>query len=188
MSRLVTFGCSHTEGEGVENPLEHSWPAFLGKKLGMDVINLSIGGSSNRMIQHKVFNFDFESDDKVIILWTYPDRYHFFSDQTTHTGDISHWHKTNISKFWYKYFHTPYNEKFDNQTIVHQVNSYLDDLNMVHYNLVVHPDFNYYFNLYKRNFININFPNYFKIYPIGLNDHLGVEGNKQYAQEIYSYL
>ena len=54
-----------------------------------------------------------------------PKIYDFFKDKNTHTGLINSW-GTGRSETWFKEFHTTYNEKFDNQTIVNQVNLFLN--------------------------------------------------------------
>lgn len=186
MRRLVTLGCSHTYGEGVKNPSKESWPAILSQMLNYELLNLGESGGSNRMIQHHIYNLDLRPDDMVICLWTYPDRYHFFEDQNTHTGLINPY-QNNMSDLWFKHFHTSYNEIFDNQTIVSQVNLYLEKLNIENYNLVVNLDFDYYFKILGVNFIKADFTkNYLENFPRGIDKwHMGVEGNKAYAHFIY---
>jgi len=87
--RLITYGCSWTEGEGcdinVEKTLtldklknfrnENSWPKFLSDKLNIsDVINNGISGNSNRKIFNQVI-IDIESgkikkEDFVCIMFS----------------------------------------------------------------------------------------------------------------------
>ena len=189
MKRLVTLGCSHTFGEGVKDPSKESWPALLSQRFNMELFNLGEPGGSNRTIQHNVYKHKFRKDDTVIILWTYPDRYHFFRDKDNHTGLINSW-GTGRSTVWFKDFHTEYNEKFDNETIVNQVNLYLDKLNIEHYNLVVDLDFNYYFKTFDINYIKEDFnTNYLKKFARGVDGwHMGFDGNRAYANFIYNYI
>ena len=147
MSRLITLGCSHTFGDGLKNPPIGSWPTVLSNKFDKELINLAESGGSNRTIQHKVYTFEFKEDDIVTILWTYPDRYHFFQDRYTNTGCINSWGTTDVANAWFKYFHTSYNERFDNQTIVNQVNLFLKNAGIKVYNLLVSPEFDYYFDI-----------------------------------------
>lgn len=77
-NRLITFGCSFTFGtglpdckEGSATPSNQGWPAILSKKLNLDLVNVSASGASNFEILHNIINFDFQSSDTVIIMWTY---------------------------------------------------------------------------------------------------------------------
>ena len=188
MNRLITIGCSHTFGEGLGNPNEESWPYILSKKFNKKLVNLSEPGGSNRTIQHNVYNFNFNKEDIVVILWTYPDRYHFFSDKNTHSGLINPW-GGEISKNWFKNFHTQYTEKFDNRTIVNQVNLYLQSINIKVYNLTVSSEFNYYFDFpTKIDYINIDFTkDFLKKYPRSIDGwHMGKMGNYDFATDIYN--
>ena len=57
VSHLVVNGCSLTHCQGLEKPNEQGWPALLGKKLGVPVVNLAIGGSSNDAIFRKTAEY-----------------------------------------------------------------------------------------------------------------------------------
>ena len=186
MKRIVTYGCSHTLGEGVTNPEVDSWPAILGTKLNLPVLNLGVSGGSNRYIQHEVVNTDLSKDDIVLILWTYPDRYHFFESRSKHTGLINVWSESENSKFWFKNLNNSYNEQFDNQTIVNYINLFLLNKGVQVFNLVVERDFDYYFELGNFTPLDINFTrDYLKGFPRG-NDgwHMGREGNIAFASTI----
>jgi hypothetical protein len=187
MSRLITLGCSHTIGDGLKNPPIGSWPSVLSNRLGLEVINLAESGGSNRTIQHKVYTFEFKEDDIVIILWTYPDRYHFFESKYTNTGCINSWGTNDVANAWFKYFHTSYNEKFDNQTIVNQVNLFLKDARIKVYNLLVSSEFDYYFDITAALRIDIDFTEkYLNKYPRGIDGwHMGELGNHDFAMDIY---
>ena len=187
MSRLITLGCSHTYCEGVSNPSSESWPSVLSNKLDKELINLGSPGASNRSIQHSIFYFSFKSDDTVIILWTYPDRYHFFLDKERDTGLINSWGKGR-SEIWFKDFHTEHSERFDNKTIVNQVNLYLKDKGINVINLLVSAKFNYYFDITNLITFDIDFTkDYLGKYPRGIDDwHMGTEGNYNYAMSIYN--
>lgn len=81
MSRLVTFGCSHTYGHGLEDciiegnrpgplPSKFAWPNHLGNMLGLETINMARPGASNLEILCNILKFDFQDTDIVVILWT----------------------------------------------------------------------------------------------------------------------
>lgn len=187
MKRLITFGCSHTFGEGLQNPQEESWPFKLSKLFNLDLINLSEGGASNRLLQHKIFNFNFDSDDLVIILWTYADRYHFLTSQKDTSPLINAWSKHELAEKWYKYFHNEYNQKFDNQTIVNQVNLFLKEKNLKTYNMLVSNQYSYFYQKTNLSKLDINFENDYLLKYERSSDgwHMGSEGHEILARDIY---
>ena len=76
MERLVTFGCSLTQGQALEKDVEYSklaWPYVLGQKLNLETVNNGKNGSSIKRIWWDIMNFDFHSSDTVVILWTHID-------------------------------------------------------------------------------------------------------------------
>jgi hypothetical protein len=92
MSRLVTFGCSFTYGQGLPNceignneasfsstPSKHAWPTKLGEMLGVNVVNMGIPGASNLEILYHLLNFDFKTNDTVVLMWSLPDRDLYFN-------------------------------------------------------------------------------------------------------------
>jgi hypothetical protein len=91
MSRLITFGCSFTYGQGLPNceignnetgvsstPSEYAWPAVLGKLLKIETVNKGIPGASNLEILYQLLNFKFKKDDTVVIMWSLPVRDLYF--------------------------------------------------------------------------------------------------------------
>jgi hypothetical protein len=84
--RLIAFGCSLTYGHGLpdcwdpveQQPLDKSssfaWPEVVAKNLNLTCINTSFPGASNKEILFKIQNFNFNPDDIVVILWTFPGR------------------------------------------------------------------------------------------------------------------
>lgn len=61
ISHLVVDGCSLTYCQGLENPHIDGWPALLAKKIGVPVVNLALGGSSNDGIQRRTYNYFYKS-------------------------------------------------------------------------------------------------------------------------------
>ena len=55
MKYLYVSGCSFTWGVGLDNPPEENWGYFLGKKLGLSVINNSYNGQGNDEMFRKVY-------------------------------------------------------------------------------------------------------------------------------------
>ena len=74
-NRLVTFGCSLTYGQALENRNKDSWPAQLGARLNLPVHNQGRRGASTKRIWWQIVNFPFKQDDLVVIGWTHKDRW-----------------------------------------------------------------------------------------------------------------
>lgn len=83
MSRLITFGCSLTQGQALEKDIAYSklaWPYRLAEKMNLECVNMGENGASAKKIWYNIINFNFEPDDTVIILWTHMDRWCIFLD------------------------------------------------------------------------------------------------------------
>lgn len=119
MSRLITFGCSHTYGHGLEDclisgnrpgpePSKFAWPALLGNMLRLEVVNMSIPGASNLQILHSILRFKFQEEDQVVVLWSHTDRDLIFLEKPQYYNGplfmpIGSWSKDNdntIVKAW----------------------------------------------------------------------------------------
>lgn len=91
MSTLWVYGCSFAAGHGVLGPEaddkmlnqtgiiafpDHSFGKFCADELGMDLCHRAVSGTSNFFILDQLLNDinDIQTDDIVIIMWTYPDR------------------------------------------------------------------------------------------------------------------
>ena len=86
MSRLITFGCSYTYGEGLpdvkripiidqpSSPSKLGWAHLLSQHLGLELVNMGFPGSSNTEILYNILTFDFKEDDTVVVMWTHPVR------------------------------------------------------------------------------------------------------------------
>jgi len=79
---LVTFGCSYTQGIGLEDVYPKfdkisklAWPQVLAESVGCTVDNLGVGGSSNKKILHNILKHDYDTDDVVVVCWTHTDRW-----------------------------------------------------------------------------------------------------------------
>ena len=90
MSRLVTFGCSNTFGDSLDDtpsdenghiprvdkwnnpikPSRYAWPAKLADRLSIPLVNAGWSGASNKRIWNNMINFSYQEGDIVIVLWT----------------------------------------------------------------------------------------------------------------------
>lgn len=86
--RIMSVGCSHTEGIGVHN--HETWSHYLSKLLpnGVD-LNLGISGRSNDYISRTIMTFTEELKPAlVLVMYTYPHRREFYRE----TGEVEPYH------------------------------------------------------------------------------------------------
>ena len=81
MSKLITFGCSNTYGQGLpdcgtapkylgDTPSKLAWPSILALKLKVNCDNQSNPGNSNKQILWQILNYtSFTGSDIVIVMW-----------------------------------------------------------------------------------------------------------------------
>lgn len=105
MSRLVAFGCSHTYGLELPDcptvhdpPSKMGFPNILGKKIGLEVVNKSDTGASQRQITATILETDFKTDDLVIINWSSMNRRGIWNG--VHWEQLAGW---NNNKAWQRY-------------------------------------------------------------------------------------
>lgn len=76
MSRIIAVGCSFTYGHCLHTedvrPVAASpqaWPGLVAQHFNRECVNLSWPGSNPRYCAARILDFDFKSDDVVLILW-----------------------------------------------------------------------------------------------------------------------
>lgn len=140
MGRLIAAGCSFTYGEGFADcmnmsdelpapfPSKYVWPVLVGKELGINVINISHNGSSNRAIANKILNFDFRPNDILVILWTECNRSTIFSSPDTPPPgkiDIQPHMRNKINRVYYRHLHNYYNSFLESMEQINLANLYV---------------------------------------------------------------
>ena len=199
MKRLITFGCSHTYGHGLDDcllpnympgplPSKYAWPSILRNLLNIKVINLSRPGSSNKMIWKTILDTSLNEDDIVIILWTYRDRWCVFNDtnDNVYEQDIGPWIKNKLSKIYYKNFYSILDTKIDFYNRTNFIHYYLNSKNIKNYHLVYEStkDFPKWNNV-KFEFDLINY----ELWPKAKdNNHLGISAHEDIAKRIHKIL
>ena len=203
MTRLITFGCSYTYGAYLPDCVKHlsdgtscqgpiasklAWPQVLGNRLDLEVHNMSTVGSSNLEILYHILNFKFKSDDKVIVMWTFPNRDLIFK----------RWIKTILKPF--KQLKSTFNDKYSKQWMIdynekdavikswmymQHAELYLNskDISYVSYCTDTAP-----LNKFKPKFINLNTLHSLDdiIIDTGVdNMHPGIESHKKIADQMY---
>lgn len=58
------MGCSFTQGYGLKNPQEDSWPALLANNFNLECVNLSQPGAGNEFISNTVLEYMLTNDTK----------------------------------------------------------------------------------------------------------------------------
>lgn len=109
--RLVTFGCSLTYGQFLEDRDTQSWPAQLGAMLNVPVVNMGIHGASNKEILYRILNFDFQSDDVCVILWTNLSRWIIFNENNS--DRLGAWQNTKQASAFVEHFWNDYDMELD---------------------------------------------------------------------------
>jgi hypothetical protein len=72
--KLFTFGCSFTEGQGLNKPDEKEYAILLSEKFGIKYYNYGAAGMSNDYVYRKVFETiekQISKEDIIIIQWTH---------------------------------------------------------------------------------------------------------------------
>ena len=193
MSRLVVFGCSNTEGQGLINPKEEVWGALLAPKIDRELVNRAKQGASNKYIAHAINEFVFEPDDLVIIAWSYLNRSCVLRKSLKIKNEIvSKNLSVNLaaqefeeSVSYFKYFYTDYDSEFTNGVFM----DFSVDLLLSR-----EIEFKQFFISTKEtpshrhrstNTFPFVFKNFYDNYPSAAdNAHMGPEGNKVLASTI----
>ena len=206
MSRLITFGCSNTYGEGLPDcwlsdqpgtiASKLAWPSVLADKLSLPIVNLAEPGVSNKFIWNKVINTEFQQDDIVIILWTYLSRHCFFDEYGNHhrllPSDIDKSGKEKIirirTKFFYTHFYSEKDSIDDNFLRFDHTKTFLDKKNIKNYHFIC-----------DGHIENVELPSWNSQIPalmtfrdIGTpaldNMHPGIESQKDLANRIFNHI
>ena len=171
MKRLIVFGCSNTYGEGLldcgdasnnwagDEPSKLGWPNQLATMMGIStVINLGIGGASNKHISNSLLNkagddFFNPDTDVVVFLWSYFNRHCIFQED----GAVERYLPSNLKRFelskmstadkfammatayekvkkWYSKYHTSVDQRLESYARISHVQHYLNSKGITNYN------------------------------------------------------
>ena len=141
------FGDSFTYGRGLSDcmsydrpPSAQAWPALLGNRLDMPVVNTAYPGASNIEILIKILNFKFKPTDTVVVGWTYIARDMMFKsslfrkktfDRKDH-DTIGSSRSDENSKVW-SALHTDYDLSIRAGLYIDHGMLYLNSLNLKHF-------------------------------------------------------
>ena len=93
--RLVTFGCSNTQGVALNDSSTQAWPAVLAKMYGWTLDNQGVPGASNLEILWNILQYKFQPDDIVVVMWTIVNRDYF---EGKHQFGV--WQDSTLVKNW----------------------------------------------------------------------------------------
>ncbi len=192
-SRLVTFGCSLTFGDNLDDnypdnyfPSEYAWPTYLAKLLNVPVVNNSKSGSSNKEILYTILNYDFKSDDIVFVLWTHHDRDCLILNENK-IDPLGAWMDNKGARIFFKYLWNRHDKKTEGYFFYNYAHLYLQEKNIKHVFLIheeEYIDLNLKWNLVK--FLDVFFINIRNLYPPAKDGiHPGIEAHKIFAEKIY---
>ena len=162
--RLVTFGCSNTAGEGLDDaittgnpgqpdrPSMFAWPQLLADQMNLENINMAQGGSSNKQITWTIQNFDFQKDDVVVIMWSMPNRWCLITDNRNtdnlpKLNKIGPWKVRKKIKFakttsdyYYKHLYNEFDSLVDTYTRIDYVSNMLNNLSIKNFHAMCRDD------------------------------------------------
>ena len=195
MSRLVVFGCSLAYGVGlpdcwpnISKPSKFCWPELVAQTMNRELVNKSAPGSSNKGIWYTISKFKFESDDVVIISWSYPNRYSIINNP----WDIRNLHNNltedTASMAFYEHLYSYYDTIVMSKLYADDANKILIEKNIPVYNLTVEKHYRY-LTLGQHNTVPLYMGEYEESYPKALDkDHLGLDGHKVFAADFMNYI
>ena len=186
-NRLVTFGCSLTYGQALDDRHKESWPAQLGQLMNLPVANHGVPGASTKHIWWNAVNFEFDPNDCLVFLWTHRDRWCMIK---THQIDpLNHWETDHNekSKIWYKHFHDDFDMSTMYFALVNHANFYLQSKVKKIYNLVATENDQHMPNFNRIKFLQSMISEIREKYPKASDDwHPGPKAMKEYAKQIYT--
>jgi hypothetical protein len=76
--KLITIGCSFTEGQGLKNHINECYSNLLAEKLKLQYYNFGLCGASNDYVFRKILELiesnDITKEDIIVIQWTHYNR------------------------------------------------------------------------------------------------------------------
>ncbi len=154
MSRLVACGCSFTFGHGlpdcrydgvkyndpkqVEFPSEMAWPQVAARIMGIECVNLSRCGESNRYIAQKLVEFEYQPGDIVVPMWTHFSRRSLIREEDGTILPLINWQAQDVtdiasierqqdraSTAYYNFLYNEVDAAFDNLVYINFVDFFV---------------------------------------------------------------
>lgn len=196
MKRLVTFGCSNTQGQGLENPKEEVWGAVLASHLGRELVNVGKQGASNKYIAYSIEQFNFLPNDLVIISWSFLNRYSILQDpkdlvKNIYITDIIPRYdvEDEVSDTYFHLFHNDYDSNFLNRAFIDFSIDLLLSKQVEFKQIFFHQQETPNHRHQNTKTFPFVFNDFYDIYPKSTdNAHMGVEGNRALGYAMYNHI
>lgn len=189
VSRLVTFGCSLTYGQYLDDPSTQSWPSLLAEKLNLEVKNMGYPGASVKRIWWDIMNFKFNSCDLICVLWSHIDRWSIIKENKK-VKNFNQWHiKTDPEvTYYYEHFYDRYDLSITFWLMVNHAKNFLDSQGLTNYHINA-SEVNYDFDWNNIKFPNIKMDQLREKYPKA-NDgnHPGPLAHLEFASQLYDVI
>ena len=193
--RLVASGCSITFGHGLKDcysgkrkigpgdkPSEYAWPSVLADILGLECVNLSSPGASNKRIAHTLCSTELTDTDLVIVNWSYANRYCVITEnEIIDLGFFKGRHKINKS---FMNLADANDLMLDSILRVDYTKLLLDKNKITNFHTLSNKkDFNSYTN---KNMLTTSMGPIRDMFPLAIDkSHPGREAHAYFAEEIY---
>ena len=187
MSRLITFGCSLTFGQHLDDRESESWPAQLGKNLNLSCDNQGINGASNKHIWWKIINYNFLSTDVVCILWTHLDRWCVIKPNGV--TPINQWEVDNntMARQFYDHLHDQFDMTTQTILMMEHIQMFLNKSGIKQIHLLAET-FESKFSWHNCKIAPIDISKIRTQYPLANdNHHPGPQAYKEFAKQIYRH-
>jgi len=187
MPKIITYGCSFTQGEGFSDCLvgkdllrakgssQYAWPAVLGDLMGYSIENNGMSGSSNKMFSHMALERKWSQTDVAIFMWTYWHRTTIIENLDKTRFDIIPGNMYEFKNFtneqilqikaYYNHVYHPFDMFYDNMRDINLVKYHLDSIGVknFHYHLAPIPHEEKGTGLIKTKKISIDLPSWSKV-------------------------
>lgn len=207
--RLITYGCSHTWGNGLPDifdptdkfqqlrkkgkavPSKHVWGQVLADTQKLKHTNRAFAGESNRGILNIILNNTYNADEDVVcILWSHTQRYTNYQED-----NIERWGPWNAdrireSKIYYKHIWNEYAGVLDTASCIHHAKLFLDSYNIPNFHALQAKGTSLFKQFPKKHIKYILdlkvqklfFEDFRKIEPLALDgNHAGVNAHLKFA-------
>lgn len=178
--KLITIGCSHTEGIGVND--NETWPHYLSNLLNHSHINFGFTGRSNDYISRCILSFtELLSPDLVSIMYTYPTRREYY----TTDGGVEPYHPNpwgwfDDNKSNFKSYSSISNE---NEDFINWYKNHLLITNFLQNKKIPY--------IWNGSFLNTDYTDDYRFdgnYDITYGEHATPSQNKSYANQLFNEL
>lgn len=187
--RLVTFGCSLTQGFGLDSPKsikpsKKAWPSILGGFFDCPVINRGYPGASNKEIHWNILNYNFRPDDIVVVLWSWKDRWCVLNEPSLKR--VNSWDGTERSEYFFNNLQNDFDMSVDLHQRIQHAAYYIPVPNFHAYCSRSHRrDFKW----FDVEMMDCDIESIRKTHPKAPFDHHpGEQAHITYAKELYTYL